>query len=84
MKTISVGELCQNPAEVVADVESGEVYELTKHNQRVAFIVPAPSSGHIVAPRVATSGACTRDIGRHELRSAATIDELLESEKGDW
>jgi antitoxin StbD len=83
VKTISVGELRQNPAEMVADVESGEVYELTKHNQRVGFIVPATSSTHLMTPR-ATSGAHTRDIARHELRSAATIDELLESEKGDW
>jgi len=84
MKTISVGELRQNPAEMVADVESGEVYELTKHNQRVGFIVPATSSAHIIAPRAVAGGARTRDIPRHELRSATTIDELLESEKGDW
>lgn len=84
MKTISVGELRQNPAEMVADVEAGEVYELTKHNRRVGFIVPSMSSTRIIAPRAAGRGARTRDIARHQLRSAATIDELLESEKGDW
>lgn len=84
MKTISVGELRQNPTDMVADVESGEVYELTKHNRRVGFIVPATSPTHIITPRVATGGARTRTIMRHELRSASTIDELLESEKGDW
>ncbi|MBU3064188.1 type II toxin-antitoxin system prevent-host-death family antitoxin [Nocardia sp. NEAU-G5] len=84
MKSISVGELRQNPAEMIADVEAGEVYELTKHSQRVGFIVPATSSAHIIAPRKGTGGARTRRIARHELRSAATIDELLESEKGEW
>ncbi|MQY23158.1 type II toxin-antitoxin system Phd/YefM family antitoxin [Nocardia macrotermitis] len=84
MKTISVGELRQNPAEMVADVESGEVYELTRHNQRVGFIVPATTSSHLIAPRATEGGAHTRDIARHELRSAASVDELLESEKGDW
>lgn len=83
MKSISVGELRQNPSTMVADVESGEVYELTKHNQRIGFIVPQVPSAQIVPPRRA-GGAHTSAIVRHELRSAATIDELLESEKGDW
>ena len=30
MKTISVGELRQNPASMIADVEAGEVYELAR------------------------------------------------------
>jgi len=84
MKSISVGELRQNPAEMIADVEAGEVYELTKHNQRVGFIVPANSSAQLIPPRVTSGDPRTRDIVRHELRSAATIDELLEWEKGDW
>jgi antitoxin (DNA-binding transcriptional repressor) of toxin-antitoxin stability system len=84
MKTISVGELRQNPSDMVADVEAGEVYELTMHNQRVGFIVPALSSATLVPPRSPARSARTRDIARHELRTATTVDELLESEKGDW
>jgi antitoxin (DNA-binding transcriptional repressor) of toxin-antitoxin stability system len=84
VKTISVGELRQNPADMVADVEAGEVYALMKHNRRVGFIVPAASSAAFIAPRAAAGGARTRSIVRHELRTAATIDELLESDKGEW
>ncbi|MFE3617725.1 type II toxin-antitoxin system Phd/YefM family antitoxin [Streptomyces anulatus] len=83
MKSISVGELRQNPSAMVADVESGEVYELTRHNHRVGYIVPAVSSTQIIR-RAVDGGASTSTIARHELRSAASIDELLESEKGEW
>lgn len=83
MKSISVGELRQNPSAMVADVESGEVYELTRHNHRVGFIVPAVSSTQII-PRKVAGRPDTSAIARHELRTAASIDELLESEKGEW
>nr|WP_278261792.1 type II toxin-antitoxin system prevent-host-death family antitoxin [Nocardia sp. AG03] len=83
MKSISVGELRQNPTEMIADVESGEVYELTRHNNRVGYIVPAVSSTEII-PRAVAGGAHTRSIARHRLRTAASIDELLDAEKGEW
>ena len=82
MKTISVGELRQNPTAMVDDVESGEVYELTRHNHRIGYIVPAASSARII-PRKVDSGATTAQIPRHELRSAASIDELVAWSKGD-
>ncbi|MFD4433848.1 type II toxin-antitoxin system Phd/YefM family antitoxin, partial [Nocardia sp. NPDC058497] len=34
MKSISVGELRQNPSAMVAVVEAGEVYDLTRQNHR--------------------------------------------------
>jgi len=37
----------------------------------------------IIEPRAATHRARTRDIARRELQSAATIDELPESENSD-
>lgn len=83
MKTISVGELRQNLSAVVADVEAGEVYELTRRRHRVGYIVSAVSSAQII-PRAADSGAQTNSIARHELRTAGAIEELLESEKGEW
>lgn len=61
---------------MIADVEAGEVYELTKHQQRVGYIVPAVSSATII-PRRVTGPAHTRSLPRHVLRSAASIDELL-------
>ncbi|MFT4164732.1 MAG: hypothetical protein QM650_05775 [Microlunatus sp.] len=82
MKTITVGELRQNPSAMIADVEAGEVYELTRLQRRVGYIVPAASSAAI-APRRVPGPANTRSIPRHTLLSAASIEELLAEERGD-
>lgn len=83
MKSISVGELRQNPSDMISDVEAGEVYELTRHHHRVGYVVPAVSSAQIIR-RAVDAGAKTSSIARHELRTAGSIDELLDSEKGEW
>ena len=33
MKTITVGELRQNPTAMLADVEAGEVYRVTRYHR---------------------------------------------------
>ena len=33
MKMITVGQLRQNPTSMLADVEAGETYQITRHNQ---------------------------------------------------
>jgi len=83
MKSISVGELRQNPAAMIADLERGEPYELTRHNHRIGTIIPALSSATLV-PRKASGPANTRAIARHDLTTASTIDELLNQENGPW
>lgn len=83
MKSISVEGLRHNLSATVADVEAGEVYELTRHHHRVGYIVPAVSSTQII-PRAIDGGAQTRSIARHELRTAGSIEQLLDSEKGEW
>ena len=40
MKTITVGELRQNPTAALADVERGDVYSITRHNREIGRIVP--------------------------------------------
>lgn len=82
MKSITVGELRQNPTAMLADVEAGEVYELTKHQRRVGFIVPATSSA-TVTPRRTDGPAHTSGLPRHPLRSASSLDELLADERED-
>lgn len=52
MKSISVGELRQNPAPMIADLEWGEPYALTRHNHRIGTIIPAVSSATLI-PRKA-------------------------------
>jgi antitoxin (DNA-binding transcriptional repressor) of toxin-antitoxin stability system len=83
MKSISVGELRQNPAPMIADLEEGEPYALTRHNRRIGTIIPAVSSATLI-PRKASGRARTRKIARHDLTTASTIDELLNEEKGPW
>jgi prevent-host-death family protein len=39
-KTISVGQLRQNPAQMIREVRAGRVYVLTDHGQPVADITP--------------------------------------------
>lgn len=83
MKSISVGELRQNPASMIADLEGGEPYALTRHNRRIGTILPAVSSAALIS-RKASGPARTRIIARHDLTTASTIDELLNEEKGLW
>lgn len=83
MKSISVGELRQNPAPMIADLEGGESYALTRHHRRIGTIVPAVSSAKLI-PRKSSGPARTSTIARHELTTAATIDELLDDDKGPW
>lgn len=40
-KTISVGELRQNPTTALNAVAAGDSYDVTKHNQVIARLVPA-------------------------------------------
>ena len=83
MKSISVGELRQNPTAMIDDLERGEPYALTRHHRTVGTIVPAGSSTSII-PRRRTGAASTSRIVRHELRTASSIDELIDDHKGDW
>ena len=83
MKSISVGELRQNPASMIADLDRGEPYVLTRHNRRIGTIVPVVSSAALL-PRKASGPARTCAIARHDLTTASTIDELLHDEKGLW
>lgn len=49
MKTITVGELRQNPTAMLAEVEAGETYRITRHNHEVGRIVP-PQPGLTLVP----------------------------------
>ena len=40
MKTISVGDLRQNPTSALDDVEHGETYSVTRHRREIARLVP--------------------------------------------
>ena len=80
MKTITVGQLRQNPTAMLADVEAGETYQVTRHNREIARIVPRTHELELMPPK-RRSGTHLAHLPRHELRTAASIDELLADER---
>ena len=80
MKTITVGQMRQNPTAMLADVEAGEVYQVTRHNREIARVVPKSQESQLT-PRKRRTGSRLATLPRHELRTAATIEELLEDER---
>jgi prevent-host-death family protein len=80
VKTITVGQLRQNPTAMLEDVEAGEVYRITRHDREIARIVPRDPSAALLPPKRA-GGSDLAGLERHELRSAASIDELLADER---
>ena len=80
MKTITVGQLRQNPTTMLAEVEAGEVYRVTRHNREIARIVPG-SHGVELLPRKRRTGSQLSELPRHELRTASSIEELLADER---
>lgn len=83
MKTVTVGQLRQNPTEVLAQVEAGATYAITRHSQVIGRIVPAGGTFDITAPKK-TGAAQTRSLDRVQLSSAASIDDLIDDARGDW
>ncbi|MEL4358904.1 MULTISPECIES: type II toxin-antitoxin system Phd/YefM family antitoxin [unclassified Luteococcus] len=82
MKTISVGELRQNPSPMLEAVASGETYRVTRHHQEIAQISPINSSASVVAPRV-QGQARTAELPRIELPAGLSIEGLLDEMAGD-
>lgn len=83
MKTISVGELRQNPTRMLDDVEAGEVYVLTRHNREVARIIPSESSARVIPPKGAGRPRIS-SLPRVELPDGMTMDEFVDELKGEW
>lgn len=80
MKTITVGQLRQNPAGMLAEVESGETYRITRHSREIARIIPRNHALELI-PAKRRTGSRLADLPRHELRSANSISELLADER---
>lgn len=80
MKTITVGQLRQNPTTMLDEVEAGESYVVTRHNRAIARILPRSGGLELIA-RKNSGGSRLADLPRHELRTAASIDDLLSDER---
>lgn len=83
MKSITVGELRQNPTAMLDEVAAGETYRITRHGREVGRIVPPDAALPLMPAR---ARGAMRLTGRppHELRTAPTIDALLDDMKGAW
>ncbi len=80
MKTITVAQLRQNPSAMLAEVEAGEIYRVTRHSREIARIVPRDHELELLPPK-RRGGSRLADLPRHELRTAATIEDLLADER---
>ena len=80
MKTITVGQLRQNPTAMLVEVEAGEVYRITRHDREIARVVPRDPSVTLLPPK-RVGGSHLVGLARHELRTATSIDELLADER---
>ncbi len=82
MKTISVGELRQNPTRMLDDVAAGETYVVTRHNREIARVSPTTSSATVIPARKRT-GARTASLPRVELPDSQGFDDFLDELSGD-
>ncbi len=80
MKTITVGQLRQNPTAMLAEVEAGEVYQVTRHNREIARIIPRAQEVELL-PRKRRAASRLAALSRHELLTASSIEELLADER---
>ncbi len=82
MKWITVGQLRQNPTAALAEVESGETYRITRHSREIGRIVPVgPGAGLIPAKKHGPANLSA--LPKHELRTAGSIEELLDDMRGE-
>lgn len=83
MKAITVGQLRQNPTAMLADVEAGATYTITRHDHVIGRVVPADAEAALLpAKRQGPSSLAT--LAPHEVRTASSIDELIDEARGDW
>lgn len=83
MKSITVGELRQNPTAMLDDVATGETYRITRHGREVGRILPPDEPLPLIPARARGTMRLT-GLPAHELRTAPTIDALLDEIKGAW
>lgn len=83
MKTITVGELRQNPTAMIEDVEAGATYRITRHGHDVGLIVPPSGGPQLIAPK-RTGPAATARLPRIEPGGGISIDDLLDEMRGQW
>ncbi|MCL2780870.1 MAG: hypothetical protein FWD74_05170 [Actinomycetia bacterium] len=79
---IGIRELRQNPAAMVAGIKRGKSYVLTEYNRDLATIAPIADTAATVGPK-RTGPVDVSVFSRHELRTARSVDALLDDLAGD-
>ena len=83
MKSITVGQLRQNPTQMLAEVEAGETYRITRHDHEVGRIVP-PTPGIATIPARHRGQVQLPDLPTsYRPRTVQELDELLDDLRGD-
>lgn len=83
MKTISVGELRQNPTAALGEVEQGETYVITRHRREIGRLVPPQRARQVTGAdvmKIFGSTPVDEDWGRELAEARADLDD----EKDPW
>lgn len=82
MKTIGIGELRQNPTQMLRDVKAGQTYLITDHGDPVAQISPRTDRTWILADDV---DLLLKELGGDETWSREVADlRELEEARDPW
>ncbi|HET8928186.1 MAG TPA: type II toxin-antitoxin system prevent-host-death family antitoxin [Microbacterium sp.] len=83
MKSITVGQLRQNPTQMLTEVEAGATYRITRHNREVGRIIPSASGSELI-PAKKRGPARTSSLAPLEVQTAESLDELINEMRGEW
>ncbi|MGC4173745.1 type II toxin-antitoxin system Phd/YefM family antitoxin [Demequina sp.] len=83
MRSISVGELRQNPTEALAAVEAGESVVVTRHRRPIAKLVPVDRTPLTLIPARNPNGPRLSDRPNMPRRTYEETEALLAEMKED-
>ncbi|MDR0482887.1 MAG: type II toxin-antitoxin system Phd/YefM family antitoxin [Cellulomonadaceae bacterium] len=82
MNTITVAQLRQNPTAMLAEVESGKTYRITRHGREVGRVIP-PGHGIELTPAKRPGPMRFSHLPAVRLTTASSLNELLAWNKGE-
>lgn len=80
-----MAELRQNPTAALNDVAAGEAYLVTRHRRAIAQLVPVAEPVLVPLSTGVRSGPShLSGRPRWKLKTAGSVDELIENMKSEW
>lgn len=77
-----MGQLRQNPTQMLREVAAGKTYTIIRYGQEIAQVTP-PQDSNPYPPEVAEPTR-TRAIKPLQLPEGLDVDSLLEEMRGEW